>query len=464
MRYLILAGITTLAIAPLTSAAYTWRPLLLTEDTNSTVPWGPVNINPSNKNIIWVGRANFPDPMLSEPPDGDGLWGSSDGGANWQRVNSGVFLDTYNVLDFEFAPSNPSIAYAATQVGGLFKTTDGGATWAAANGNLSHKGDVFPNVVWGATTVAVDPTNANKVYLGVGQMAGLDVFNPAPDHPGFYYSTDGGVTWTQNNDGLPPTEDGIGDQISDTAALQSIVVSGADPSVIYVAPARIQLNLKILFGTTAEAPVEVYRNSNSGAGTWTNLSNGLPTVTQAKVLLDSLTRIAVGGGFLTAWNAGAQQVLFLGTFGQGIDQALTSDQTKAKSSGMYALPPGSSNWIARNRGLPVVDDDNNKNSINVSEVVVLPSDPYTVLTGVSDSESARVNGSQVWATRSAGDPWLPNWGQSGLDESPGGGAYDVCDPSYLSFSSAGNKLVVTVSWDDGTGLDFTPKDGVYGIP
>jgi hypothetical protein len=67
---------------------------------------------------------------------GGGVFKSTDGGASWAAVNSG--LTNTNVFALAIAPTTPTTVYAGTIHGGVFKSTDGGASWAAVNSGLTN--------------------------------------------------------------------------------------------------------------------------------------------------------------------------------------------------------------------------------------------------------------------------------------------------------------------------------------
>ena len=66
---------------------------------------------------------------------GDGVvFKSTDGGASWSALSSGIGAAFVNVLAVD--SSNPARIYAGTY-GGVFKTVDGGASWTAAGSGLN---------------------------------------------------------------------------------------------------------------------------------------------------------------------------------------------------------------------------------------------------------------------------------------------------------------------------------------
>jgi photosystem II stability/assembly factor-like uncharacterized protein len=92
--------------------------------------------------------------------------------AAWRA--EGPYLGVVNDLSVD--PSNPSVVYAATSSGGVWRSDDGGATWALPGGDLTSR-----KMNW----VEVDPTNAATVWAGEDD----------PGEPALWRSTDRGATW-----------------------------------------------------------------------------------------------------------------------------------------------------------------------------------------------------------------------------------------------------------------------------
>lgn len=123
--------------------------------------------------------------------------------------------------------------------GQLYKSTDGGATFGprlvAADGFAGHQG--FYDLA-----VAVDPSNANRVYLGGNEGGGI-----------FMYSFDGGATFSSSVTGLH-----------------------ADAHAIAVAPSNTEI---IYHGNDGG----IWRSHNYGLN-WTSLNNGSFSATQFQSL------------------------------------------------------------------------------------------------------------------------------------------------------------------------------------
>ena len=98
-------------------------------------------------------------------------------------------------------PSNADIVYLGTERNGIVKTTDGGTTWERLRYGLRHSpsdaGPAYPEV-WDIAVSPHDPSLVIAATLGspgpvVGESAGS---------AGVYRSEDGGATWKSSNCGL----------------------------------------------------------------------------------------------------------------------------------------------------------------------------------------------------------------------------------------------------------------------
>ncbi len=439
-------------------AQYNWHPSLTNADTGGTTPWGRVHFDPSNANVIWAATTEVPDPFATDPlPPANGLWKTTDGGASWTQINSGDFLPEYHVLDFAIAASSPNTVYAGTLEHGVFKTTDGGATWFTVNNGLG-----FPNADWGAGAIVVDPSNPDNVYVSVAQLGNIDIFSPSPDHPGFFYSHDGGANWTKNNNGLPPTSDSFADLLSNTGVAASLVIPSNETSTIYAAILKVEANGKLLFGKKAKARVLVYKNTTSGTGSWVGVSDGLPSIEQDDSGFGSVLRYAAAGGVLMVEAVPGGHVLFLSTLGYSGEVLLGDEPGFNQARGVYALAPGATSWIPRNTGLPVVNDPENIDAINAGPVAIMPNNPYTLLTGIYGAEAMMPGSTKVWATVNAGDPWMMNWGDTGLETSPTQG-HPEANATFIEISRQGNRVAAAIAWS-GNDLGDESDDGIYLLP
>ena len=113
-----------------------------------------------------------------------GVFKSTDGGGSWSRV----LLSTYSVWGaLAIDPVTPTTLYAGGQ-NGVAKSTDGGGDWSYINTGLSCPGCVY--------TLAIDPVTPTTIYAGTQALGGADAGR-------VFKSTNGGVSWSAFNTGLP---------------------------------------------------------------------------------------------------------------------------------------------------------------------------------------------------------------------------------------------------------------------
>ncbi len=142
------------------------------------LPAGPgtagveIRIAPDDPRTVYAAlwRAPGADPRLPVPGGGSGIFKSADGGATWQRLAADLPAlggPDARVVALAVAPRRAGRIFAA--VGGdagpvLYRSDDAGATWA----EVSHQtGLASPS---SAVTLAVDPTDADHVYLVQGDV------------------------------------------------------------------------------------------------------------------------------------------------------------------------------------------------------------------------------------------------------------------------------------------------------
>ena len=151
---------------------------------------GRILVDPRDSNTVFVAATG---PLWSGGGD-RGLYKTSDGGASWHLV-LGIDENT-GVTDIAFAPGNPNTIYAAAHQrrrhiwsllngpgSGLYKSTDGGATWRRLKTGLPE-GDM------GKIGLAVTPAAPEVVYATI---------EANEKEKGFYRSTDRGERWEKRN-------------------------------------------------------------------------------------------------------------------------------------------------------------------------------------------------------------------------------------------------------------------------
>lgn len=150
-------------------------------------------IHPENSQVVYVAAYG---PLYNDGGD-RGIYKTTDGGENWERILHAS--DKTGFSDLWMDPRDPNVMYAAahqrrrhvwTYLSGgpesaIYKTTDGGANWRKIMSGL-------PKSDLGRIALAIAPTNPDIVYA---MVEGYD-----KDHGGFYKSTNLGESWSKQSD------------------------------------------------------------------------------------------------------------------------------------------------------------------------------------------------------------------------------------------------------------------------
>jgi len=197
--------------------------------------WQLVSAGLPSEDVVALAFSYDDQPLLYAAV-GNSIFASADGGASWsqqaQRVGNGRGFEQLRV-----APGDGRALYGVAVIEGVFRSDDGGHNWMAVNEGLPGDGDKF-----NAQSLAVDPTDANVVYLGTGW---------GPFHGnGVYKSTDGGATWAAANQGMMDY------------SITALAVDPANPQIVYAGGFDGDLF-----------------KSTDGGETWSDLTTNLPDQT-----------------------------------------------------------------------------------------------------------------------------------------------------------------------------------------
>jgi photosystem II stability/assembly factor-like uncharacterized protein len=152
---------------------------------------GEIRIHPGNPDIIWVAAQG----NAYEAGDHGGIYKSTDGGKSWRHVLKPL-NGTTGAVDLAIDMSNPRILYAAMwdnqrtawalrsggEGSGIWRSSDGGENWERLTDDLPEG--------MGKIGVAVSPAKAGRVWA---------IIEAEGDEGGLYRSDDGGDSWAQMN-------------------------------------------------------------------------------------------------------------------------------------------------------------------------------------------------------------------------------------------------------------------------
>jgi len=158
------------------------------EDLRQT---GEIRIHPNDPDTIWVAAQG----NAYAETDTGGVYKSTDGGSSWRRVLTPLNRTT-GAVDLAIDMSNPRVLYAALwdnhrdpwalrsggPGSGIWRSTDGGENWERLTDDLPDG--------MGKIGIAASPARAGRVWA---------VIEADGEDGGLYRSDDGGDSWSQVN-------------------------------------------------------------------------------------------------------------------------------------------------------------------------------------------------------------------------------------------------------------------------
>ncbi len=242
----------------------------------------------------------------------------------------------------------------------------------------------FKTLVGFVRTIAVDPTNANNVYIAVSNAATYYGEHGDPIGHGVWRSTDGGSSFSAVNNGLTSLH------------VSSLAIDPTSPSTIYA-------------GTVEDG---LFKTTNGGAS-WTPMNTGLGNLDVYSVAVDPVTpsNVYVGldlGGIYRSVNGGATWLPGGGSGGLtvwqiAIDPTIPSTLYAGTTSGVRKSVNSGAVWSATG-SMQIVDYQGPRNIFDVRAVLIDASNPSTVFAGAHEGGGVfkSTNGGTTWVHSSTG--------------------------------------------------------------
>ncbi len=176
----------------------TWSAIF---DSQGSQAIGAIAVAPSDPNIVYVSSGEG----LARPDlaVGDGIYKSTDAGKTWTHLAG--LRDGQGIPALAVDPRDANRVFAAVlghpygpnEERGIFLSSDGGQNWQ----KVLYKSDGI-----GGSDVEMDPSNPDVVYASLWEMR-LGPWEDGNEYQGsgggLFKSTDGGKNWTPLTNGLP---------------------------------------------------------------------------------------------------------------------------------------------------------------------------------------------------------------------------------------------------------------------
>src|SRR5262245_51624512 len=183
------AGSASGGIAKTTDGGVHWDQIFDDQPVQSI---GALAVAASDPNIVWAGTGEAW--IRSHISVGEGIFKSTDAGKTWTRMG---LEKTGRIGRVLIDPANPDVvlacalghAYGPQPERGIFRTSDGGKNWQRV---------LFVDENTGCSDVAMNPGNPRILFAGMWQIE-IHTWGRESGGPGsgLFMSRDGGVTWTK---------------------------------------------------------------------------------------------------------------------------------------------------------------------------------------------------------------------------------------------------------------------------
>jgi len=337
-----------------TDSGVNWTPLT---DDQPSMSMGAIAIDPTNPNIVYAGTGEATYSGVSYY--GRGLLKSTDAGATWQHITSGLPTSSY-FSRLKIRPNYPNELLAALGNSGLYRSTNYGQTWTTL---LSGRCDDVVFTVTGDTAFAVGS--------GIG----------------FRRSLDGGQSFTAFGTGL-----GTGSRTHFDLCL-------SQPAFMYAS----------VYGSST---VNIFKSTNYGAN-WTQLSTSSSFQNQAgQAWYDLYCRVnpvnpnLVYVGTIDIWRStdGTTFTNITNGYSGGyvhVDQHFLFFHPTDPNTIMSCNDGGI--WLSTNSGNTFTNLNQNLTLTQFYRIAASPFTPSRILGGTQDNGTQQTYSALNWAAAYGGD-------------------------------------------------------------
>ena len=167
---------------------------------------GAVAVSEWDNNVIYVGGGEKT--VRGNVSYGYGVWKSVDAGKTWEQMG---LENSRHISRIRIHPKNPDIVYAAV-MGDLFKSTEERGVYRSTDGGKNWERVLFANADAGAVDLTFDPTNPRILYTSTWRIRRTPYsLSSGGEGSDLWKSTDGGDNWEKlsDNKGMPEGTLGI---------------------------------------------------------------------------------------------------------------------------------------------------------------------------------------------------------------------------------------------------------------
>ncbi len=141
-----------------TDGGKTWKNILSVSEHTG---FNEIHMDPRDPNVLYAAAHQRQRKVFTYIGGGpeSALYKSTDGGATWNKIMSGMPSGDIGRIGLAISPANPDVVYAiveAAEGGGVYKSINRGASWSK-QGNYTSSGNYYQEIF-------ADPKDVNKLY------------------------------------------------------------------------------------------------------------------------------------------------------------------------------------------------------------------------------------------------------------------------------------------------------------